>query len=125
MIGTVEAEGCGDRQLDGGVCEAGYCPVDATLKVLGGKWKILILFHLDGRPKRFSELRRSIPGITEKMLTQQLKELEKDGVVSRKVFPQVPPKVEYSITKYGKTLQPVISAMCAWGRRHKRRNGED
>ena len=98
------------------------CPVDATLKVLGGKWKILILFHLNGSSKRFSELRRSIPQITEKMLTQQLKELEADSVVNRKVYPQVPPKVEYSITDYGKTLQPVIKSMCKWGMEHRKRS---
>ncbi|MFN7990580.1 MAG: helix-turn-helix domain-containing protein [Candidatus Micrarchaeia archaeon] len=106
------------------VCQSGNCPVEATLKVLGGKWKILILFHLNGDARRFSEIRRSIPGITEKMLTQQLKELEADGVVSRKVYPQVPPKVEYAITKYGKTLDPVIRAMCQWGMGHTRRNGK-
>jgi DNA-binding HxlR family transcriptional regulator len=104
-------------------CKGGYCPVEATLKVLGGKWKILILFHIDGKPKRFSELKRRMPEITEKMLAQQLKELEKDGVVSRKVYPQVPPKVEYSITKYGKTLEPVIESMCKWGMEHRKRNG--
>ncbi|HSB47750.1 MAG TPA: helix-turn-helix domain-containing protein [Candidatus Bilamarchaeum sp.] len=108
---------------DGEPCKGGYCPVEATLKVLGGKWKILILFHLDDKPKRFSELKRTIPEITEKMLAQQLKELEKDSVISRKVYPQVPPKVEYSMTKYGKTLQPVIGAMCEWGMEHKKRNG--
>ena len=103
-------------------CESGYCPVESTLKVLGGKWKILILFHLDGSRKRFSELKRAIPGITEKMLAQQLKELEKDLVISRKVYPVVPPKVEYSITKYGKTLQPVIGEMCKWGMGHRKRS---
>jgi DNA-binding HxlR family transcriptional regulator len=108
---------------DGDSCDGGVCPVEATLKVLGGKWKVLILFHLDGKAKRFSELRRSIPGITEKMLTQQLKELESDGVVSRKVYPQVPPKVEYSITRHGKTLHPVIREMCKWGDEHNRMNG--
>jgi DNA-binding HxlR family transcriptional regulator len=106
-----------------GSCTVGYCPVEATLKVLGGKWKILILFHIDGTPKRFSELKRLMPEITEKMLAQQLKELEKDQVINRKVYPQVPPKVEYSITKYGKTLQPVIGAMCEWGMEHRKRNG--
>jgi len=100
------------------------CPVEATLRVLGGKWKILILYHLNGDAKRFSEIRRSIPGITEKMLTQQLKELEADGVISRKVFPQVPPRVEYCITAYGKTLGPVIGEMQRWGMGHRKRNGK-
>jgi DNA-binding HxlR family transcriptional regulator len=104
-------------------CGGRYCPVEATLKVLGGKWKVLILFHIDGIPKRFGELGKLMPEITEKMLAQQLRELEKDGVVSRKVYPQVPPKVEYSITKYGKTLNPVIKSMCKWGMEHKKRNG--
>jgi DNA-binding HxlR family transcriptional regulator len=105
------------------MCSEIGCPVEATLKVLGGKWKILIIYHLNGSAKRFSEIRRSIPGITEKMLTQQLKELEADGVVNRKVYPQVPPKVEYSITKYGKTLGPVIIEMRKWGLEHRKRNG--
>ncbi|MBI5227789.1 helix-turn-helix transcriptional regulator [Candidatus Micrarchaeota archaeon] len=99
------------------------CPVEATLKVLGGKWKMILLFHLEGKPKRFSELKRLIPTITVKMLTQQLKELNRDGVINRKVYPQVPPKVEYSITEYGKTLKPVISALCKWGVNHRKRNG--
>ena len=99
------------------------CPVEATLRVLGGKWKMLILFHLNGSTRRFSELKRSMPSITEKMLAQQLKELEADSVVSRKVYPQVPPKVEYSITEYGKSLQPVIRAMAKWGVEHTKRNG--
>lgn len=112
-----------EMKREDGSCEYG-CPVEATLKVLGGKWKILILYHLNGDAKRFSEIRRSIPGITEKMLTQQLKELESDGVVNRKVYPQVPPKVEYSITKYGKTLGPVIGEMQKWGMGHRKRNGK-
>ncbi len=109
-----------DKMKDSECVEVG-CPVEATLKVLGGKWKVLIIYHLNGNSKRFSEIRRSIPGITEKMLTQQLKELEKDGVVSRKVYPQVPPRVEYSMTKYGKTLGPVIGEMRKWGLEHRKR----
>ena len=101
--------------------EQHVCPVELTMKVLGGKWKMLILFHLNTGPRRFSELRKSITGITEKMLTQQLKELEADGVVSRKVYPQVPPKVEYSLTEYGDTLGPVIKEMAKWGNLHKKR----
>ncbi len=101
--------------------ECSTCPVEATLKVLGGKWKILIIFHLNGNSRRFSELKRSITGITEKMLAQQLKELEADGVLSRKVYPQVPPRVEYTVTKYGRTLEPVIKSMCRWGMEHRKR----
>lgn len=110
-----------------GKCDAkctGVCPVETTLKVIGGKWKILILFHLHDGAKRFSELRRAMPMVTEKMLTKQLKELTKDGVISRKVYPQVPPKVEYSVTRYGNTLHPIIHAMCRWGLEHTRRNGK-
>ncbi len=98
------------------------CPVETTLKVLGGKWKTILLYHLEDKPKRFSELQRAIPQITVKMLTQQLKELHKDGVINRKVYPQVPPKVEYSITEHGKTLKPVIHAMCQWGLAHTKRS---
>jgi DNA-binding HxlR family transcriptional regulator len=86
-----------------------------TLAVIGGRWKVLILYHLFGGVKRFSELQRALPGVTQKMLTQQLRELEGDGIVSRTVYPQVPPKVEYAMTPLGKTLQPVVKAMCRWG----------
>jgi DNA-binding HxlR family transcriptional regulator len=96
--------------------------VQTTLKVLGGKWKILILWHLRDNLKRFSELKREIPEITEKMLIQQLRELERDGIVSRKVYSEVPPKVEYSFTEYGLSLKPVLETLCKWGEDHLKRN---
>ncbi len=95
------------------------CPVEATLAVMGGKWKAVILFHLMNNEKyRFAELRRKIPGISERMLTQQLRELERDEIVHRKVFAEVPPKVEYSMSEYGKTLRPIAELMCTWGKKH-------
>ena len=97
------------------------CPIRTTLDVIGGKWKPLILFYLKDGPKRFSDLKRSITDVTQKMLTDCLRELEKDGIVHREVYPQVPPKVEYSLTAYGKTLKPVLKAMCAWGTKQSRR----
>lgn len=96
--------------------------VQTTLKVLGGKWKILILWHLKDEVRRFSELKRLMPEITEKMLIQQLRELEKDGIVSRKVHSKVPPKVEYSFTEYGRSLKPVLQVLCNWGEKHLLRN---
>src|SRR4051812_19898874 len=98
------------------------CPAEATLNVIGGTWKVPILYHLSARTRRFSELRRDLNGVTQKMLTQQLRELERDGIVHRKIYPQVPPKVEYSLTAHGKTLLPVVSIMCKWG---KSRLGKD
>lgn len=92
--------------------------VQTTLKILGGKWKILILWHLRHKPKRFSELKRLVPEITEKMLVQQLRELEKDGIVLRVVHSDRPPKVEYSFTDYGWSLVPVLQALCEWGKEH-------
>lgn len=99
------------------------CPVEAALAVIGGKWKPIILWWLNERTCRFAELRRSIPGITEKMLTQQLRELEADGIVARTVFPVVPPKVEYSLTPYGRSLDEALRAISAWGKVHMERTG--
>lgn len=99
----------------------GCLPVQTTLDVIGGKWKPLILWHLNENVLRFSQLTRGVVGITQKMLTQQLRELEKDELISRKVYPQVPPKVEYSITEYGKTLNPILKSMCDWGEKHNLR----
>lgn len=92
--------------------------VQTTLKIIGGKWKLLILWHLKDGGKRFSELKRLIPKITEKMLIQQLRELEKDEVVNRHVQSDVPPRVEYSFTSYGESLIPVLKPLCDWGQEH-------
>ena len=94
-------------------------PVGVTLNVIGGKWKILILWHLHNKSLRFSELKNNLNGITQKMLTQELRELEKDKIVLRKVYPVIPPKVEYSLSRYGKTLEPVLQILCDWGQKHK------
>jgi DNA-binding HxlR family transcriptional regulator len=97
------------------------CPVAAALEVIGGKWKPLILYQLRDRPMRFSELRRVVPQATQKMLTQQLRDLERDGIINRKVYAVVPPKVDYSLTDYGQTLKPLLSIMCDWGAKHRAR----
>lgn len=91
------------------------CPVETTLKIIGDKWKVLILRDLFTGTKRFSELKKSLGTVTQKRLTQQLREREKDGIISRKVYPVVPPKVEYSLTDLGKTLKPVIQSLSDWG----------
>ncbi|MFC4769825.1 winged helix-turn-helix transcriptional regulator [Effusibacillus consociatus] len=98
--------------------------VEATLKVIGGKWKPMILCHLQEGTKRFGELKREMPEITEKMLTEQLRELEQDGIIHRKAYIQVPPKVEYSLTEYGKTLREVLDVMSRWGSKHRMRRTE-
>jgi DNA-binding HxlR family transcriptional regulator len=92
--------------------------VMAAVDVLGGKWKILILWHLRAKTQRYGELRRLIPQVTEKMLIQQLRELEADGIIQRIAYPSIPPHVEYSFTDYGTTLVPIIKALCGWGRAH-------
>jgi DNA-binding HxlR family transcriptional regulator len=92
--------------------------VQTTLKVIGGKWKLIILWYLHSQTLRFSELVKQIPDITQKMLTQQLREMETDGLIVRKVYPVVPPKVEYSITDYGRSLEPILRSMNAWGEKH-------
>jgi DNA-binding HxlR family transcriptional regulator len=99
------------------------CPVTLTTEIIGGKWKPLILFFLEAKTRRFSELQRLIPGMTRKMLTQHLRELERDGIVHRKVYAQVPPKVEYSLTKHGQSLKPILKLMSAWGTKHRARYG--
>lgn len=93
-------------------------PVEATLEVIGGKWKVVILCLLTKGAKRTNELKKSMPTITQKMLTQQLRELEQDGIIHRMVYQQVPPKVEYSLTEYGQTLTKVLDLMCSWGESH-------
>ena len=99
------------------------CPVEATIDVIGGKWKTLILWWLHQRTYRFAELRRLIPAITEKMLTRQLRELEADGIVHRRIYPTVPPRVEYSLTEYGRSLKSALRVICDWGRIHMARIG--
>ena len=98
-------------------CSPG-CAVEATLQFIDGKWKGVILYHLLSRTMRFNELRRAIPSVTQRMLTSQLRELEADGLVLRTVYPEVPPKVEYSLTARGRTLEPVLAALKAWGDTH-------
>jgi DNA-binding HxlR family transcriptional regulator len=94
------------------------CPIEALLDVIGGKWKPLILYYLLDGTKRFGELRRLAPGITQRMLTQHLRELEEAGIVHREVYKEVPPRVEYSLTPLGRTLKPVLLPMNAWGEQY-------
>jgi DNA-binding HxlR family transcriptional regulator len=97
------------------------CPLTAIMNVIGGKWKGLIWWRLQGGVTRYGELRRSMEAITPKMLTQQLRELEADGIVLRTVFAEVPPHVEYQLTPYGQSLAPVFETMCTWGAVHLKR----
>jgi DNA-binding HxlR family transcriptional regulator len=102
------------------VFDENSCPVTATMKVLGGKWKpILINAIYFTAPARFGELKRSVIGITQSMLTQQLRELEEDGIISRKIYAEIPPKVEYTLTEFGLTLSPVIQTMAKWGEEYR------
>ena len=99
------------------------CPVKLTADVIGGKWKPSILFFLEGGTLRFGELQRLIPGMTKKMLTQHLRDLERDEIVHRKIYAEVPPKVEYSLTRHGQSLKPILKLMSAWGIKHRARYG--
>ena len=94
------------------------CPVESILKVIAGKWKVLVLYYLLQGTKRFNELHRSLPGISHRTLIKQLRELEKDGILNRKVYAQIPPKVEYSLTVKGKSLEPVLNAMHIWSEKY-------
>lgn len=102
-----------------------HCPVEATLELIGGKYKTLILWHLADKKLRFSQLRREISGITPKMLTQQLRELETHALIHREVFPIVPPKVEYSLTDLGRSLMPLLVAMRDWGSSYLRTQAKE
>ncbi|WP_244111647.1 winged helix-turn-helix transcriptional regulator [Burkholderia cepacia] len=101
------------------------CTVEVTLSVIGGLWKPLILFHLLKEKKRFMELTRLMPNTTQRMLTLQLRELEADGIVTRVVFPQVPPKVEYGLTPFGETLAPVLVSLREWGESYQAHAAKD
>jgi DNA-binding HxlR family transcriptional regulator len=94
------------------------CAISATLDILGGKWKVFILSQLVQGTRRFGELKKAIPAVTQKMLTQQLRELEEVGLIDRKVYPEVPPRVEYALTDHGRTLGPVLAALNSWGNDH-------
>jgi DNA-binding HxlR family transcriptional regulator len=95
------------------------CPIEVTLDVIGGKWKGTVLHRLLEGTVRFNELRRVIPKITQRTLTTQLRELERDGVIHRRVYPEVPPRVEYRLTKFGRTLAPLLTLMEQWGEKYR------
>lgn len=94
------------------------CPVEKTMAIIGDKWKILIIRDLLRGTKRFGELKKSVTGISQKMLTQQLKSLERDGIVTRVVYAEIPPKVEYTLTSKGQSLKDILKAMAVWGRKY-------
>lgn len=102
-------------------CETFVCGIDAGIDVVGGKWKVLILWELKAGPMRFGELKRALAGVSEKMLIQHLRELERDEVVHREVAHAVPPRVDYSLTEYGVALNEALGPLGAWGRQHKER----
>ncbi len=101
------------------------CPVATTVGLIGGKWKLLILRNLLVRPWRFNELQRDLEGISQKMLTQSLREMEEDGLIDRKVYPEVPPRVEYSLSELGDSMRPIIHSMEEWGTRYKQEAERD
>ena len=98
------------------------CPVATTVALIGSKWKLLILRNLMARPWRFNELKKDLNGVSQKVLTDSLRSLEEDGIVTRTVYPEVPPRVEYSLTALGRSLQPVLDAMIVWGENYKAQN---
>jgi len=105
------------------VFDENSCPVTATMQVLGGKWKSILInaiYHTS--PARFGELKRSVKGITQSMLTKQLRELEDDGVISRKIYAEIPPRVEYTLTEFGLTLSPIMLSMAEWGKQYRLNN---
>ena len=125
-MGSMLEKNLPDDEKTGNCCDADRlylspddCPIMLALSVIGGKWKIPILYSLREGPVRFNELQRIIKGITQKMLTQCLRDLESQGLVHREVYPQVPPKVEYSLTPLAKKLDPILCSLCTWGDEYK------
>ena len=96
------------------------CDVATTVQIIGNKWKLLIIRNLLMRPWRFNELRKSLEGVSQKVLTDNLRQLESDGIISRTVYPEVPPRVEYALTELGESLRPILNAMEIWGRNFKK-----
>ncbi len=97
------------------------CPVATTVQLIGGKWKLLLLRNLLQRPWRFNELKKSLDGISQKVLTDSLRSMEADGIITRTVFPEVPPRVEYALTDLGESMRPIIDAMAEWGENYKKK----
>lgn len=100
--------------------EMPVCPVATTLQLIGSKWKILIMRNLMSRPWRFNELKKDLEGVSQKVLTDSLRSMEEDGIVIRTVYPEVPPKVEYSLSELGESMRPIIKAMEIWGTEYKK-----
>ena len=98
------------------------CPVATTVQLIGNKWKLLIIRNLLVRPWRFNELQKNLDGISQKVLTDSLRSMEADGIITRTVYPEVPPRVEYALSELGQSLQPILDAMKAWGENYKRNN---
>ena len=98
------------------------CPVATTVSLIGSKWKLLIIRNLRARPWRFNELRKDLEGISQKVLTDSLRSMEEDGIITRTVYPEVPPKVEYSLSELGESMRPIMDAMEAWGTEYKKRH---
>ena len=99
------------------------CPVETTLMLIGDKWKVLILRDLMSGTKRFGELKKSVSGISQKVLTSNLRDMEENGLLSREVFPEVPPRVEYTLTELGRSMSPILGAMARWGTEYKQNAG--
>lgn len=116
-------ENQGYRSNEKIIFDENTCPVTATMKVLGGKWKLILINAIYfTSPARFGELKRSVVGITQSMLTSQLRELEEDGIIARKIYAEIPPKVEYTLTEFGLSLSPIIQSMAEWGKEYRLNN---
>ena len=98
------------------------CPVATTVQMIGSKWKLLIMRNLLQRPWRFNELKKDLEGISQKVLTDSLRSMESDGIITRTVYPEVPPRVEYALSELGESMRPIMNAMEAWGRAYKEQN---
>ncbi|NJL15754.1 MAG: helix-turn-helix transcriptional regulator [Microscillaceae bacterium] len=108
-----------EGRLENFVCTLATCPITLTTEIIGGRWKPMIIFMIANQIQRFGQMQRTLPAISKKMLTQELRDLERNGIIHREIFPEIPPRVEYSLTEWGKAALPILQTMAEWGGKYR------